>query len=249
MAFSHGPIVRRWIDILLLSACSLILGLMLQSPLDSALKVWINYSSTWDASVNYAVTLLLVTVVTVVLIRLGALGARFRIVTMLRCPPSWFAAVIVIVLIGLSLVQGEGRNTQSFIKELFHTEGVVMALLPLGVLLGFGYNKLEEFRSSPMSSKKVSSESPRHVRHIFENDEDLLSWIMEERPILHPNQDIFGHAITARRIAGLLTEEASSSIGIVGPYGCGKSSFVNLIEYYLAPYLPSGAPNCSGSQS
>lgn len=238
MSLFRSSIVRRWIDILLLVACSLLFGVVFKVSLGKALQVWINYCTAWGPVVSYAVILFVVTLLTIVLIRLGALGVRFRIITMLRYPPSWFAAIIVIVIVGISVVQGEALDSLATAKNLSSVGGIVFVVLLLGIFLGFSCHRLEELRSSPLALRESGPEFIPQDRHIFENDEDLLLWIFEERPIQHPNQDIFEHAIPARRIANLLNGWKSSSIGLVGPYGSGKSGFVNLIEYYLKNPIP-----------
>jgi predicted KAP-like P-loop ATPase len=67
-----------------------------------------------------------------------------------------------------------------------------------------------------------------------DSDESILAWILNERPIRLPEDDIFGHRLPAQRIAALLSQATPSSVGIIGPLGCGKSSLINLIVHYLS---------------
>lgn len=233
MSLMRSPIVRRWIDILILSTFLLALGVMLQAPLSQLLQRWTNYYSALAPLVSYTGILFIGASLTVALIRLGALGVQFGVMTMLRYPPSWFAAIIVSVVVGVLMIQREGADTLVLSNtNLFHFAGIVV-VFALGVLFGFLYHRLEVLRSSPELLRKLSAEHACQIRHIFDNDDDLLDWVFRERPIRHPNHDMFGRFIPARRIARLLGKKAPSSIGIVGPFGSGKSSFVNLVEYYL----------------
>lgn len=241
-----SPILRRWIDILILSAFLLSLGVMFQSPLGKALQKWTIYSSALMPLVSYTATLFIVVLLTVALIHLGALGVRFRVMTMLRYPPSWFAAIIVSLVVGVLVIRGEGADALGLSdKNLSHFADIVV-VISLGILFGFCYHRLEVLRSTPERLRESTTDLTCHLRHIFDNDDDLLNWVLGERPIRHPNQDMFGCAIPARRVARLLSKRAPSSIGIVGPYGSGKSSFVNLIEYYL--HHPPLECTCDPSQ-
>ena len=62
---------------------------------------------------------------------------------------------------------------------------------------------------------------------------DLAKWLARDKPIELPEEDRFGHAPIAKRIARILREESVRTVGLLGPYGCGKSGIINLVEYYL----------------
>lgn len=236
-----SPILRRWIDILLLAAFLLLIGLIFQSPLYKALQKWITFSSDWVPLMSYVTTLLIVAILSVALIRLGALGAEFRIMTILRYPPSWFSAIIVAVIVGILMIHAKGVDTSGLVIEDLSRLAALVSVISIGVLLGFAYQYLEVLRSSPASLQESTTALAYGTRHIFDDDEDLLTWVLEEKPIRHPKQDLFELVPSARRVAKLLFDRTPSSIGIVGPYGSGKSSFANLVEYYLKDPLPEPA--------
>ncbi len=57
-----------------------------------------------------------------------------------------------------------------------------------------------------------------------------------DHPIEHPDQDLLGRASLAQGFAGqLLSLDASRGavVGVLGPWGCGKTSFVNLTRGFL----------------
>lgn len=225
--------MRRWIDILILAACLMVLGWIFQVLLLDALQKWISHSSAWVSLPGYAATLFIVAALSIALIRLGALGVRFRVKTMLRYPPFWFSAIIVFILVGVLVIYREGVDASNLITSNLSHLAIIIVVVFLGVSLGFVYHGLEVLRSSSKPLRESATEHTYRARHIFDNDADLLAWVLEESPIRHPNQDIFDRATPALRIARLLGEKAPSSIGIVGPYGSGKSSLVNLVEHYL----------------
>jgi hypothetical protein len=106
----------------------------------------------------------------------------------------------------------------------------------IGVYLGFFLDRLAQISST--HRKILRYERPENSAHsnqnLFErNDNELIQWILEEAPICDPADDGFEHKIPAKRIARLLLQDSPSNIGVVGPYGSGKSSLLNLVEYYL----------------
>lgn len=56
---------------------------------------------------------------------------------------------------------------------------------------------------------------------------------IQERPISSPDEDEFDSKSVAERIKRLITEPIPKSIVLDGPFGSGKSSVINLVEYLL----------------
>jgi len=131
------------------------------------------------------------------------------------------------------MIYAKGMDTSGLIIEDLSRLAVLVSVISLGVLFGFFYQYLELLRSSPASLRESATGIAHGTRHIFDNDEDLLAWVLEEKPIRHPDQDIFGRIASASRVAKLLLNRKPSRIGIIGSYGSGKSSLINLVEHYL----------------
>lgn len=108
-----------------------------------------------------------------------------------------------------------------------------VSALSIGAVLGFLYHYFDIIKASPLKAENAAN----GVR--FKNSTEsntaraMIEWFMDESPIVSPEQDTFNQCISARRVSELLRNEKAVSIGIVGGYGTGKSSFVNLTEYYL----------------
>lgn len=233
--------MRRWLDIVFLTATVLIIGLLFQTPLLKVLKTVTNYSASLHHIAWSAVVFFIFALLTVVLIRLGALNAQFRIGTMVRYPPCWTSSILVFIFLIVWAVSDTGRVSLVQAGQILSQLANKIYLIALGILLGFEYQYLELFRASPQSAIVSKPDMADENRNIFDDDAYLLSWIMEEKPIRHPNQDMFGRALAARRVAKILGGKTVGSVGVVGPYGSGKSSFVNLVEYYLSN--PESVPN------
>lgn len=225
----HSPIFRRWLDMLALAVCVLVFGWIFRTPLLDAALWWNRNSSSWVSFPGYVSTALIMAILTISLIRLGALGMRFNAVRMLNYPPSWFSVIIVFFLFVVIVACGEGLgNSDQIIADLPHL-AVIVSVCSLGSLLGFAYHWFDVSQSSARQLEAV--EPNRNFQ--LNNKDDLLAWVLEESPIQHPNQDMFCHSSHAMRIAGLLSNSAPSNIGIVGPYGSGKSSIIGLVKYFL----------------
>lgn len=70
---------------------------------------------------------------------------------------------------------------------------------------------------------------------------ELVTSYLPERPITSEIQDRFGRAEFARRLAkALLAHDGKLArgvvVGLVGPWGSGKSSTLNLLQEYLSKY-------------
>jgi hypothetical protein len=229
----HNPILRRWIDILFLTGSAMIICLMLRAPFEKVLLQVYPYLGSlhylvWSAFISFIFAIL-----TVNLIRLGTLNVKFRIRTIIRYPPCWVSSFFVLILFVLWLVFDSGGISLVHLTQILSQLSTDIFAIFLGVFLGFSYNSLELQRASPQPLRESTPDHESSNHNIFDNDTDLISWITEEKPIQHPNQDMFERALPAYRVAKLLCGKKVASIGIVGPYGSGKSSFVNLVEYYL----------------
>ena len=59
---------------------------------------------------------------------------------------------------------------------------------------------------------------------------------ISDKPILKPESDILDYSESAKRLAenlGKMEMDSSCSIGLIAPWGTGKTSYLNLLEYYL----------------
>ena len=81
--------------------------------------------------------------------------------------------------------------------------------------------------------KTLSVETKKDFNSLMENSAGLVEWLHRETPVERPDYDYFDLKVYARRIVGILRKSPLKTIAIVGPYGCGKSSILNMIDFYL----------------
>ncbi len=227
-----NAVFRRWADILFLSLVLVVIVFASQDQLSVAAHWFAELSAHWSPLLRYAILCLIAAGVATVVMRLGGLHPNFTHKTMMRYPPFWFAVLIAWSTIITIVVYHHGPDIYSICDVAVHLFPFLSAVC-IGVILAFVSDAFECARCFRTPEARKNSRTLHDTRSAFSNDDDLITWILEEKPIRHPEDDIFGHAIPARKIATLLLRETPSSIGIVGPFGSGKSSLINLVEYYL----------------
>lgn len=81
---------------------------------------------------------------------------------------------------------------------------------------------------------EYASMSPRkRLQQLLQDDAKFARWLAQEGPISYPSEDYFDIVPMAQRIARRLTQHECRSIALIGRFGCGKSSLINLVEYYV----------------
>ena len=92
------------------------------------------------------------------------------------------------------------------------------------------------------SSEDAENQNPKQLEKstetfsdISHNPEKLILWLEEEKPINEPKEDIYQMSPLARKISIQLLQPKIETIALVGEYGSGKSSILNMVDYYLKP--------------
>ncbi|HCY88096.1 MAG TPA: hypothetical protein DHV36_23365 [Desulfobacteraceae bacterium] len=182
--------------------------------------------------VKVLINSLLVMIIWQVLSQLG--GYRVRrpdLGSFFKYPPVWFFGVLgsVIYLYSLSLFR---------YGYLIDLQGLGLSICSL--LLGITVVSIYNLKTPKgIVSSDFECKGSDSFDELIGEPENLIQWIENENPIERPNDDFFGYSIISERVAGLLRNEKIQTIGIVGPYGCGKSSLINLIKMSLVQNFES----------
>ena len=231
---------RRWLDIFLLIFIVLVLCYLFNPFLNSLGEKLDENFFRIPFWIYLSVNALSTVPVCFVLIRLGG----FRIqdlwtITSLRFPPLWIATLIGAFLYFLiTPLQGILAEPEDFVSKLPY---ILIGFAPIvpGIIITSFLNFLSSnYKKQYLFPKRASSSfsSIASLQSFIEHPDALIKWLHQEIPIQKPGEDLFDFSVVARRIARLLQEKPLKTIGLVGPYGCGKSSILNLIEYYLHNY-------------
>ena len=175
-----------------------------------------------------AIPVLLTLLLIVILNRFG--GCRFahffpgRLANMLKYPPAWCSGLggtflFLAVPSELPLASPSAIDWVCTIIILF----ILVALYDLLRILP----KMTLPRFADHEDTRIEA----HKTH--EIPEELIVWIREEAPISDPKEDLFGFSVVAKRLADIASREGYPSAALVGPYGCGKSSTLNMMKRYI----------------
>lgn len=151
----------------------------------------------------------------------------------LMYPPFWIACFPSILLIYFvdPWIHRAVYN-KSLMWDLQASLTVFFAAVA-GSILAWSLCAFREWLTLPAKKPDVKTCEGTSSSIRLEDSEAILKWIEEEVPITSPMDDFLGSDIVARRIAGVLGESPSRSIALVGSYGSGKSSILNMAEYHL----------------
>ncbi|MFH1616059.1 MAG: P-loop NTPase fold protein [Planctomycetota bacterium] len=82
----------------------------------------------------------------------------------------------------------------------------------------------------PRRNKKAKFKNKNLKRDNILNDpQKIIGWVSTEIPINDETEDLFNHKHIAKKIRELIGKGNNKNIGIIGGYGSGKSSIINLI--------------------
>lgn len=240
-SLSENPSLRRWLDIGFLVICANILLFAFVRQAIRVLDLIFSYSSYWPTLLVYSVVLLGFTVIGLSLIRLGGLQERINLSILFRYPPIWAIGIIGTILFCSIVFIFESNTKDSWaLYPESHFIPIVFSAI-FGVLISVFYNAITSTNQAHATGHALkTAQESEGLLALAEDKKAFLDWLLVEKPISTPREDLFEHKIHAKRIATVLSQDIASSIGILGPYGTGKSSLINLIQYYLEQNTVTG---------
>ncbi|GAG16687.1 unnamed protein product, partial [marine sediment metagenome] len=64
-------------------------------------------------------------------------------------------------------------------------------------------------------------------------DGQLIPWLMTDEAVEHPSEDLFESHVHSKHIAELITDRQLGRIGLIGAWGSGKTTVLNLVDHFL----------------
>ena len=180
--------------------------------------------------VKYAVGVSLVVLLAWAIYQMG--GIRIRDFYTFRLWLSIWKLAIITAVVWLFLANKFIVGHEYSITGLGWIILIVLALLPF---INYPIVGILYLRSKFVSHRSMPDELTHRQKNMedLENFNDPIGWLDEEKPIEKPAEDRFEMAVVARRVARILREKPLKTIGLIGPYGCGKSSILNMVEHYI----------------
>lgn len=225
------PTLKRWFDLTLMTVVALLIWVILFPYLESAAYHFITVVDPWPSWVRFPIISLLVAIIWSVIVKLGG----FRLsdilsITFVRYPPVWFFGILGTILYLLFLSNYRTELFNGF--DLANPLSLVASIL-LGIIIASLLNMQSlKYRDKFHKHTKRDSEGA-NFESITSDPEKLIKWVERESPIDEPSQDLFGLNLIAKRVTRILINQKTRTIGVVGSYGSGKSSLINLVEHYL----------------
>ena len=223
----------RWIDILFLA---LLVYLMLILALNYFYPDLSNLAAIFEhlgLLFQWTVFTTAFTLLWLFIIRLGGFPSVrslfFR--PTLRYPPFWFAVPVAVILWTISPCMEKVR-WKAFPAPLPSDLVFPFLVLFSGAVAAKAASGLRN-PSKRRSFKKTSQEQRNECRAPPSSPDVIMKWIEDDMPIQTVQEDFFERAPIAERIARTLSGSQGTTTCLVGPFGSGKSSILNLVEQNL----------------
>jgi hypothetical protein len=233
---SVKPLWMRWFDVIVLSILAVSICLVLGRLFDIAGISVSNVMNGFCSPAHFVFLSGAMSLLWFVVIKLG--GARLsdlRSLNTLRHPPIWIPMLIgsICYLWSRNYIYAPPINPVSFEWRSF----VVTAVVTLAGIVFAGIYYLvmvheQKVRKEPGKETAVTGLG-NSLDALAENPANFIEWLAKETPVAYPNEDYFDLKIYAWRVAGVLRESPLKTMTIAGPYGCGKSSILRMIDFYL----------------
>jgi len=243
-------IVRRWAHIVCLSSWAVPFLFLLILAADKLGNVGGYFAKmpSWFVSVS---TVLIFAIILVPLLRVTPTSwQQFRFFH--RYPPAWIAGVLGVVWIwffNLKLGVGPAFLLTASKWGAF----VAIAALMLALL----YVRWLSDSPGAKPAKLSTRASAARFTDITEDWRTFEEWVSSDDAITQSEQDLFGMRDVAGRMAREFREHGFEgrgfSMGLIGPFGSGKTSIINLIKLELAdakdPHVWVCETNCWGFEN
>ena len=228
-------ISRRWASLLFLLVLAVAVGCALCPFLERIQLAVATFLAPWGWAGGICVGVIAATIVWIILQRFGvSLAVSIPNRLWITNPVAWPLGVVAFVLC-LWLWNSVGGFAESDSGALLW-QAIDAILLLLGV--GTVVARVVRWADEDASKRIVHTSAPERdfpgLEDLASAPERMIEWLQREEPVEDPRQDRFDMAPYARRIADLLKDTPLKTVALIGPYGCGKSSIVRMVQCYLA---------------
>ena len=229
-------IYKRWLDIVLLTILATLCIVYLEPIIIKLAILLQKIGSNWDSWFVLLVYLFIPLTIGAFLKVIGGFRLKdFDVIYSWANPPTWYAAILGVCLYPF-LSSSFSRPPYLDDPLFWWNIKFWVVLLVVGIVLGEICRLLIWLiKFFYMLCKRNNSVKLNHVqRDNFTKDpEEFIKWLQKEKPIDGTDDDLFDSIVVARRIARTLTEKPFKTISLIGPYGSGKTSILNLAQKEL----------------
>ncbi len=225
--FLLSVLSSRWVDFIILSLVALLICFILNPYLTIIGDNVSSLTITWPIAIHYLFASFISGGLLYLMTRIGGFHIfQMKLITICRYPPTWLSGILGAVVYLTAVQNVFGIHYENLIYFLKYLSFVIIGLIIASI---YSYPELYSYHKQ----EKLPEDIKEPTREIDINFKSISKWIAKETPITRPQEDLLGISRIAKRISSKLLMESIQTIGVIGPYGCGKSSLLNLIEYYL----------------
>ncbi|HEV2696257.1 MAG TPA: P-loop NTPase fold protein [Verrucomicrobiae bacterium] len=138
-------------------------------------------------------------------------------------PPTAITIPVSLLMAAFLPIKGDGG--ENLADNSSATLSVCLAFYALVLTMRFCF---QQSRGTKVVDTQAPANSDSNLQDL--SGEEVCRWLQREEPIKSSAQDYFGLAERVGRIKSGLKNSAGQTVALVGSFGCGKSSLVNLIE-------------------
>lgn len=222
----EGRVLRRWLDQLFAVVIAIMICGLLQPSFNTVVGSVINQLSLWPFFGQLLLLIFIASAGWFVLIHLGAF--RFTRDCYNRnvwlYPATWQFGVIGAAIYSVLFLTFSDAGAAPATK--WSSIGIFCAVVLVGVVFAVIFSRVVNHTEPRLRCAESLSIG---LEGLSSDPKTLVKWLAVEEPIEDVSDDYLDSSTTAQRLARLLRTEKFGTIGLIGPYGCGKSSLINLI--------------------
>ena len=219
----------RYLDLLILGCVAVVLFGLLEPLFDPLAKAILGTAGWGHPCWPLAVAVVVASLLWGGLRRLGG-GLHWRRFTcgIFRNPPVW-AVGLLSATAYYELAHALHFGPMRFLSPTTFV-GAVVLLLGCGI----GVCTIERIlQKEAQNTAPVHQSEKQTLADLSKDAARVIEWIQKEEPICSPADDRFGRNAIAKRIARVIEKDPIKTVGLIGPYGSGKTCILRMVESYL----------------
>ena len=225
--------VKRWIDIFQLAIVGTLFSaiLLLYSKTVNSWLFGIPRTPSDMVSQRLLALCALAVFVAIIFLLKKCPFSRGHLLNTFRYPSTWIG--VLLAAIGTHVVVALFYQSMGTFRAFSIQSDLVLADLVFAVFftLACGHIKVQQWitNASPASSNSTAEGSKAEGCE----QAKLEEWIRSEQPVRTPETDYLNRSYIAKRMAKQVLDGSDRTIGLAGGFGTGKSSLIELMQYFL----------------
>ena len=226
--------LRRWANIAALSVVGLVFVMVIELTFGRQIR---RLAGLWAGVPMVAVALISLVFLAIACVPLAHLGGLHwrQLKRTAVYPPVWLAALLTLGAMFQLERSDPALPFPEFSGETWLWAIGICLFAPVICLVGGAVLKSSTPVRRPRKLRDGETTEERSLRTLTADPKNLLiPWLEQEQPVENPeSDDFFDLRYVAQRIGERLFDVKLATIGLVGPFGVGKSSIVKFVKHYV----------------